>query len=447
MTHKPMRTMLIDKSILMSYKLNMKNGGFMNKILSAILITMIPASVFANDFGKISFEQDLSIPIPSMEVEKSDISKASVKQKEWTVMVFMNSKNNLEDYGIQDMNEMERIGSNSKINVIVEMGRMEGYDSSNGDWKGVRRFYVENDLIRDPLGKTINSSMVENLGSINMGDYREVIKFVKWAKIKYPAKKYALILWNHGGGWTKDNPVEDKGISYDEETGNNIDTPQLGKIVKEIGRVDVLASDACLMQMAEIAAEVRGGVDFLVGSEETEPGAGYNYYKILAPLALDPYMSPEYFSRVIVLAYWGSNFISNGVATHSVIKMSEVSGLMSKMNTFAIAAMSSGEKNKIKLARDEAQRYEIDDNKDLKHFADLVYLKVSNEQLKTEAKALSSFISGKLVIDNKTSIKPSSNSNGVAVYLPSSFVDGDYGEIKLATETKWDEFLKWMVSK
>ncbi|MEW5950846.1 MAG: hypothetical protein GX447_09170 [Elusimicrobia bacterium] len=418
----------------------------MKKLLTLIALISAAVSSWAqNDFGRISLDRDMSLPIPTMEAEKS--ASVSAAQKEWTIMVFLNAKNNLEKFGIEDMNEMERIGSNSKMNVVVEMGRMEGYDSSNGDWKGVRRFYIENDLAKDPFGKTINSPMIENLGSINMGDYKEVIKFVRWAKTRYPAKKYMLILWNHGGGWTKDNPVADKGISYDEETGNNIDTPQLGKIVREAGKLDILASDACLMQMAEIAAEVRGGVDYLVGSEETEPGAGYTYYKILAPLAVNPYMTPEALSKIIVLAYWDSNLISSGVATHSVIKMSEVDGLMTRMDAFAKAAMASGEKAKIKEARDSAQKYAIDDNKDLKHFADLTAAKVSNQALKAAAQSLSSFISSRLIIENKTSIIPSSNSNGIAVYAPASFVDGDYGEIKLATETKWDEFLKWMVAK
>ncbi len=418
----------------------------MKKLLTLItLISSVCFSFAGDDFGRISLDRDLSLPVPSMEVEKS--ASAAAAQKEWTIMVFLNAKNDLERFGIQDMNEMERVGSNSKVNIVVEMGRMEGYDSSNGDWKGVRRFYIESDIVRDPLGTTINSPMIENLGSINMGDYREVIKFVKWAKTRYPAKKYMLILWNHGGGWTKDNPVADKGISYDEETGNNIDTPQLGKIVREAGKLDILASDACLMQMAEIAAEVRGGADFLVGSEETEPGAGYTYYKILAPLAVNPYMTPEALSKLIVIAYWDSNFIGRGVATHSSIRMSQVDGLMRKMDDFARAAMASGEKAKIKEARDAAQKYAIDDNKDLKHFADLTAAKVSNQALKTAAANLSSFISSSLVIENKTSIIPSSNSNGIAVYAPASFVDGDYNEIKLAKDTQWDEFLRWMVAK
>ena len=51
-----------------------------------------------------------------------------------------------------------------------------------------------------------------------------------------------------------------------------------------MGKVDVLAFDACLMQMAEVAYEVKDLADYVVGSEETEPGPGYPYDPFLAGL-------------------------------------------------------------------------------------------------------------------------------------------------------------------
>lgn len=404
-------------------------------------------NLYSQDFGKFNLADDVSnVPLPDKKISTFDDKKSSI-EKEWTVMVFMNSKNDLEEYGIQDINEMERVGSTSKVNVVVEMGRIKGeYDNSNGDWGGVRRYFIKNDLLTDPLGKKITSPVVEDLGSVNMGDYREVIKFVKWAKNNYPAKKYLLILWNHGSGWIKDEPVIEKGISYDEETGNNIDTPQLGKIIKEVGKIDILASDACLMQMAEIAYEVKDGVDYLVGSEETEPGEGYSYYKILFPLSVDPSMDAETLAKIIVLAYWQSNLRSKSLATHSVLKLSNIQPLISKMDAFARAAIASGEKEIIRSARDSAQRYVIDDNKDLKHFVDLVGKKSSNASLKKAAFDLSSFLgSGEFIIENKTNI--SSNSNGIAVYVPQNYYDNDYNEIRLSKDTMWDEFLKWLIKK
>ena len=97
--------------------------------------------------------------------------------KEWTVMVFINAKNNLERFGLKDMNEMEMIGSSSKVNIVVELGRMDGFDASDGDWKGTRRFLIA----KDNDTSKISSIPVEDLGKVDMGDYNSLTAFGKWA--------------------------------------------------------------------------------------------------------------------------------------------------------------------------------------------------------------------------------------------------------------------------
>src|SRR3989339_1466776 len=123
--------------------------------------------------------------------------------------------------------------------------------------------------------------------NVDMGDYKRVVDFVAWAKTNYPAKRYMLIIWNHGSGWM-DPKGSPKGISFDDETGNYIRTPQIGLILKEAGKVDILAFDACLMQMAEVAYEVKDNAQVIVGSEETVPGLGYPYGLFLGAMAKRP---------------------------------------------------------------------------------------------------------------------------------------------------------------
>lgn len=81
----------------------------------------------------------------------------------WTVMVYMAADNNLEYYGVEDMNELEHAGSSQEVNIIVQFDRHEddniqsGYTGSNGDWSDTRRFYVEYD--EDPENSTITPRM------------------------------------------------------------------------------------------------------------------------------------------------------------------------------------------------------------------------------------------------------------------------------------------------
>ena len=126
---------------------------------------------------------------------------------EWTVMVYLDADNNLESVGIDDINEMEMVGSTSEVNIVVQVDRIpysvlassnQGYadDISNGNWTTTRRYYVTQDF--NPI--LINSPLKIDLGELNMGDPQTLVDFASWAAINYPAKKYLLVIWNHGGG-------------------------------------------------------------------------------------------------------------------------------------------------------------------------------------------------------------------------------------------------------
>jgi clostripain len=145
---------------------------------------------------------------------------------EWTVMVYLDADNNLESAGIDDINEMETVGSTSDVNIVVQIDRIpysvldsnnEGYadDISNGDWTNTRRYFITQDY--DP--STINSQLISNLGEQNMGNPQTLISFAKWAVSNYPAKKYLLVIWNHGGGFRSTGLTKD--IAWDDTSGGD----------------------------------------------------------------------------------------------------------------------------------------------------------------------------------------------------------------------------------
>ena len=255
---------------------------------------------------------DLSMPAPAAVNAVTD-AKAR-PDKEWTIMVYINGKNNLEKYAFLNINQMEKVGSTDKVNIVVEFGRMNTYSHLDGTWKGTRRYLIKKGS--KPSG--IFSPMVSDIGKVDMGDYKNVVDFTNWSKTQYPAKKYMLIIWNHGAGWIK-SVQGDKGISYDDETNNHITTPQLGMALKAIGKVDVYGSDACLMQMPEVGYEIKDYTDYIVGSEETEPGDGYTYDTFLGPVVAKPTMDGAELGTIAVDAYVGHYAPSNEGSTQSVI--------------------------------------------------------------------------------------------------------------------------------
>ena len=373
---------------------------------------------------------------------------------EWTVMVYINAKNNLEEFGLQDLNEMEIAGSSDKVNVVVELGRMAGYDDTDGDWKGSRRYLVR----KDSDFSSVTSSVVADLGKVDMGDYRHLSEFGNWAKAAYPAKKYMLIVWNHGSGWDKNAGRAARGISYDDETGNYINTPQLGLALKEMGGVNVYGSDACLMQMAEVAYELKDLAGYIVGSEETEPGDGYTYNTMLTPLLAKPAMAPAELSKLTVNAYSDYYAKKGQASTQSDLKASALPRFLGLVNDWVSAVTLAGDKKLVRWAGSKAESYSTYDNKDLYHFVQLVGEGTKDKGVAEKGRFLMDFITKELVMTNRVNEsanggggensdwndkKVSANSHGIAVCLPDDAPADGYRDLAWAKASGWDEFLKW----
>jgi len=427
--------------------------------LSAVLSVPVCARA---DSGSFSIPEPISAKVPAVgeAVPSGDTGAQERKTvKEWTIMVFGNGKNSLEPYIFQDMNEMEKVGSTEKMNVVVEAGMSGGEFDENNEvpsgqiWKGVRRYYIE----KDRSTKKISSPMIENLGDKDMGDYREVVDFVKWAKRTYPAKKYMLILWNHGSGWLKSRgiaSVPGRGISYDDDTGNHINTPEMAELLRLSGGVDVYASDACLMQMAEVDYEIRNYAKYIVGSEETEPGDGYTYDIFLGAVAKRPEMPAGALSAAAVASYAKHYEKQNTGYTQSAVNSAALPGFVGLTNAFTKAFINSGDKELGREARKYALAFDTPENKDMCDFVRYAVSKTSDAGLKAAGTDLLRYIKQKLVVSSRSKDNPQtsyssatllSKAGGIAVYLPFSIEEG-YSELAWVKATDWVNFIEWLNS-
>ncbi|HAT73129.1 MAG TPA: hypothetical protein DCS63_09965 [Elusimicrobia bacterium] len=409
----------------------------------AAVSTMVSAEISFDATNKTTLQQEiagleLSVPEAAPAVEKAVPAKA---EKEWTVMVFINAKNNLEKYGLLDVNEMEKVGSSDKVNIVVEMGRISGYAANDGDWKTTRRYLIK----KDTDFARITSPVITDLGKTDMGDYKTLVAFVNWAKAAYPAKKYMLVVWNHGSGWDKSRAMDvTKGISYDDETGNHISTPQLGLALKEMGGVNVYGSDACLMQMPEVTYEIRNYAEYIVGSEETEPGDGYTYDLFVGPLVANPTMTPAELGKVAVDGYSDHYQAIRQGSTQSLLATAALTGFVPMINDFVKAAMATGEKALAKGAAAGSQSYAVFENKDMWHFLHRYAATTMSADVKAKAQALKAYLDGTLIVHNRVNGEYADGfSHGLSVYMPSYDFNNDYNELAWAKDAQWDEFIKW----
>ncbi|MBI4803384.1 MAG: hypothetical protein HY796_12770 [Elusimicrobia bacterium] len=422
-------------------------------ILTAILAVSVsfpaPAQENTNfDLDSISLSgmlDRLPLPGPSGIIPAAGENEPALK--EWTVMLYMCAKdteNSLENDGINNINDMEKAGSSDKVNIVVEFSRLK---------TGAKRYYIT----KDSGQAAINSKVLAQIPDVNVGDWKHLLEFVSWSKQNFPAKKYMLVLWGHSSGWVKGNPVTqeyvNKGIAYDDATGNNIDTPQLGKILEKTGGVDIFATDACLMQMVEVGYEIKDHADYIVSSEGTTSGYGHPYYRILKPLIAGPAMGAKEFAAIIVDSYrdvYGSR------ATLSAIAAKQLAQLRPIVDEFVNSLLSLNNKELVKSAASKTKAYGgKENNKDLYHFAELIAGEAPDHTVKAKAGNLMDFIKNSLVINTTGNVLPRSISNGIAIYLPVSkdgwlglwasrrVYDRNYDELKWAAEGNWDEFVKW----
>lgn len=376
------------------------------------------------------------------EARFASVSVPTATPRKWTIMVYVNAKNNLEEFGLKDVNEMETVGSSDKVGVVAELGRMSGFSFDDGNWTGARRYLIK----KDTDTARITSPVLAAMPKADMGDYKHLIEFGQWAKAAYPAENYMLIVWNHGSGW-EESPRQ-RAISFDSETKNHISIPQLAQALKEIGGVTVYASDACLMQMASVACELKDHADYIIGSEETEPGDGYAYDRFLTAVNASG-LTPEELGRAAVNTYAEHYAQANEGSTISLIKTSALPGLITAVRGFTDAVRAGDFKTEAKAARDKTLSFDFD-NKDLGAFAGHLAALIPDETVKKTAADLRAYITEELVqlsrTTNKKDWQPTkdySSATGLSVYLPYNRYKPAYEKLRFAQESGWADFIKW----
>lgn len=113
---------------------------------------------------------------------------------------------------------------------------------------------------------------VNSTAKKNMADPDTLEDFLRFSVGNYPADRYSLILWDHGGG-----PV--CGYGHDEQYNNMMSITQLRSAISSSlsGKLEMLGFDACLMGSAECGWMFRDVAEYYVASEELEPGYGWNF--------------------------------------------------------------------------------------------------------------------------------------------------------------------------
>ena len=162
---------------------------------------------------------------------------------------------------------------------------------------------------------TVKSGKVEKVMDrdlTTMEDPNELADFITWTAENYPADRYMLVLWDHGGGVPFGYGVDQLGHRTDAGDFTGFRVSEVADAAKKSGvKFDVIGYDACLMQDIEIATALEPVADYYLASEETEGGFGWYYSSAFGKLAERPGLSSEEFGKDMVSAYDQFNRATN----------------------------------------------------------------------------------------------------------------------------------------
>lgn len=382
----------------------------------------------------------------------------------WTVLVYINAANNLQPDSLTNIAQMASVGSDANVNVVVQWKQANCADCGIPSYNATRRYFIRQHSAADTAqiraGNTavLDADRLPNAANtvnntVDMGDWRVLRDFVSWGTQNYPADHLMVIVWNHGSGWRPTTraarPPVTRAVSQDNQTGNEIQTAEIPQALAGAGQpIDVLAFDASLMQMAEVAYEVRNSARVMLGSEESPPGAGYPYDEWLTALknsGANPCDVGNSIINTFVAAY-----PSNANITQSLIDLSKMDDVAAQLNNFAVALRGrvSTDATAIENARNNVQKYDYPENKDLYHYADLIRTTTTDTNLQTAAVNLQNALrsTSGAVLRSRRGQFQQTNSNGLAIYIPrpGAYLQS-YNELALTKVTVWDEFLREQV--
>lgn len=118
---------------------------------------------------------------------------------------------------------------------------------------------------------------VYTLSAKNMAAPATLTEFLDYGYANYDAEQYNVVFWDHGGGAVL-------GFGVDENYGNDVlslaemdQALQNTALIRDGKRFEWVGFDACLMGMLEVANLFSDYADYLIASEELEPGDGWDY--------------------------------------------------------------------------------------------------------------------------------------------------------------------------
>lgn len=371
------------------------------------------------------------------------VTPQTVTRSAWTVLVYLNAANDLYRYSDPNVDQMERVADNPEVRFVVQWKQARSQFPSSS-FNGTRRYRVTPNTTEG-----VQSELLQDLGDVDMGDPATLREFIAWGQRNYPADRTVVVVWNHGSGWASRGVEATRAVSFDDETGNAIQTWELGAALQGFP-IEVLAFDASLMQMLEVAYELRGLAAYVAGSEESPPGEGYPYDQVFAGFRDRPTASTESLTKGFVDGMLNDPRYASRKITQSVINTDRLGLVGERLDVLAQSLIDHRAQigTAVTVARATSQSFSPSTQRyyrDLRHLGSVLRVQADVPAPVIAAIAnLDAAVAAATVWEGHNSNSP--NATGLAIdFSPGSrftAIASEYGRLRLAQDTRWDEWLR-----
>lgn len=263
----------------------------------------------------------------------------------YTLMLYMCASDLESECGFatEDLNEIMYGYTAGNLNVIVQTG-------GTAEWQNT---VVADDRCQRYRATEDGLELVDDsLGMQNMADSATLTDFIQYCSSNYAADHYGLVLWDHGGGVVG-------GYGYDENFGG--DGMSLTEMSRALGdasvHLDMLGFDGCLMANFETCLMAAPYADYLIASEEPEPGCGWYYTDWIGKLSENCGIPPKRYGRQIIDDYitesgWDSPSMYSTLGMFDLQQVTQkLLPALSQFSDDAVQQLSAGEYRRISQSR------------------------------------------------------------------------------------------------
>ena len=342
-----------------------------------------------------------------------------------TVMVYMCGTDLESKYGMgtKDIQEMVKADLSDKVNVILETGGCKKWNNNIVSNETNQIYKVENGGLR---------MLEEDLGAVAMTDPDNLTDFIQYCAKNYPADRNVLIFWDHGGGTLS-------GYGYDEKFSNSssMTLTEVDSALKKGGCVfDWVGFDACLMATLETALVCEQYADYLIASEETEPGTGWYYTDWLTRLSENTSVPTVELAELLIDDFVETSTAASARAqvTLSVIDLAELRGTVPPafraFSTSTTELLDGDDYARVSDARAGARQFAQSSRINQVDLIDL-----ARRVGTTEGTALADALSGCVKYNNSTV----SRAYGVSIYFPYESLSSMNGAVSTYDQLGMDE--------